>query len=479
MTAFLAFAVLIPISMVWVLGIRALYRRSGDVLYPVGGVLLYLWTFFGAWGFIADSLSGFQGYRIGLGYYYYMESMMPFVLDDHYVLGLLAYALFATALLAALWWSRVRAPRPGPIPVRISHPVLMVLGLVCMGFSITTVLPELRAAWRDDVSFDSMIRHHPGRWYALHGILNEAATCCLLFGYAIKLVSTHTRSLFSDDASRWPLIAYPITLLILGLYLSLIGDRHALFSGGILALCYVIGRAGTGAWRTAFLLVAVTVGCLFLGGWVRGFSARERKSVVAQHPEEGPFRVPAIAHVPRHPQGLLARGGNSVLSNEFFAAHFSMYAVLAKDMPIKPFISFKYLAGSVVPSFIRSERPPSSYDHYAAEGHFDTKTGYTIHHATAWYLNFGWVGVALGGLVLGGIWGGLHQLRQRMSGRRADAWAALLPYLFIGFLPMLLRAGPEGYRALVVEGFGVPLVVLGLAALFARAKSRNMKGAAS
>lgn len=468
MIALLALLVLSAVSLVWYISIRALYRRTGDFLYPAGGVLIYLWTFFGAWWFIGDSLSGFQGYRIGLVYYYYMERMLPFVLDANYVLGLLAYGLFAVALSGTLWWLRTRAVAPDPSPVRVDHRALLLAGLLCMVGSLLCVLPNIQEAWRENVSFYSVIRGHPGRWSALHGILNEAATCCLLFGYAIALVSSHPRALFTGTGARWPLVAYPVALSLFGLYLSLIGDRHALFAGLILSILYIFGRAGSGAWKRSILLIGVTVGCLFFGGWVRGFSAREMATLQSEQVDEGPFRVPMIAHVPRHAKGLVARAGSSVLSNEFFAAHFSMYAVLTKRVPVEPFISFKYLAGSAVPSFIRGTRPVSAYDHYATSAGFDPRTGYTIHHATAWYLNFGWVGLALGGFCMGAIWGGLNKLRAspRTAGR--GAWASFLPYLFVAFLPTLLRTGPEGFRALLIEGFGIPLAVLLAAAWVAK-----------
>jgi hypothetical protein len=470
MTAIFALSVLTAISLCWFFAARALYRRTGDMLYPVGAGLFYLWTFFGAWWFIGDTLSGYEGFRIGLGYYYYMERMFPFELNSDYVKGLVGYSIFSLGLLGVLWWSRLRTVVADPVPIRLDHRVLLLLGGVCIGVSMLLVWPDIRAAWQEGVSFYSMIRSHPGRWYAVHGIANEAATCCLLFGYAVRLASSHPRALFIDDGRRWHLVAYPIALLSLGLYFSLIGDRHALFTGCLLALLYLFGRIGRGAWRRSGLLIGVTVSCLWLGGWLRGFSPQELKTMEKVQMDEGPFRVPAIAHVPRHPQGLVARAGNSMLSNEFFAAHFSMYAVFAKRIPVEPFISFRYLAGSLVPSFIKPERPPTAYEHYASSGGFDERTGYTIHHATAWYLNFGWAGLIIGGLFLGGIWGGLYRLRMSSVGKRYTAWVALLPFLFVSFLPQLLRTGPEGYRALLVEGFGVPLAVLLLAAASARSK---------
>ena len=42
----------------------------------------------------------------------------------------------------------------------------------------------------------------------------------------------------------------------------------------------------------------------------------------------------------------------------------------------------------------------------------------------------------------------------------------MVPILFVAFLPQLVRSGPEAYKALVVEGVGIPMaIVLGAGAL--------------
>ena len=92
--------------------------------------------------------------------------------------------------------------------------------------------------------------------------------------------------------------------------------------------------------------------------------------------------------------------------------------------------------------------------------------GYSVHHARGWYLNFGIPGVALGGVVLGMVWAyclNAHQRTRPGSGLLFRLFATVSPWLFVAYLPPLVRAGPEGYKGLVIEAFLIPVGTLALA----------------
>jgi hypothetical protein len=152
------------------------------------------------------------------------------------------------------------------------------------------------------------------------------------------------------------------------------------------------------------------------------------------------------------------------MSSEAFAAHFSMYGVLAFDVPIRPGQSVFSLVGSIVPSAIWPDRPADVYAYYANAVGAAQGQGFTIHHATACYLNFGVPGVLLGGAIMGLVWGRLTagSVTRLSSNERAlgHLWRFLSPTLFVAFLPALLRAGPEAYKALVVEGLLLPILLV-------------------
>jgi hypothetical protein len=93
--------------------------------------------------------------------------------------------------------------------------------------------------------------------------------------------------------------------------------------------------------------------------------------------------------------------------------------------------------------------------------------GYTIHHAAGWYLNFGIVGLLLGGVLLGLMWVGIHNYSLSPRPKAARFWrvlAALAPSGFVSGLFVILRAGPEGYKALMVDGLLIPAACIAASA---------------
>jgi hypothetical protein len=65
---------------------------------------------------------------------------------------------------------------------------------------------------------------------------------------------------------------------------------------------------------------------------------------------------------------------------------------------------------------------------------------------------------------MGLVWGRLTagSVTRLSSNERAlgHLWRFLSPTLFVAFLPALLRAGPEAYKALVVEGLLLPILLV-------------------
>ena len=104
-------------------------------------------------------------------------------------------------------------------------------------------------------------------------------------------------------------------------------------------------------------------------------------------------------------------------SNEAFAAHFSLYGVLAAGTAPKFGYSLYSLACSVIPRVLWPERPRDIYLYYSESVGTIQNQGYSLHHATGWYLNFGYTGVVLGAVALGLIWTACLNARQRILRR--------------------------------------------------------------
>ena len=135
-------------------------------------------------------------------------------------------------------------------------------------------------------------------------------------------------------------------------------------------------------------------------------------------------------------------------SNEAFAAHFSMYGVLGRGPP-KFGYSLYALVCSIVPRVLWPDRPSGHLLLLQRQVGAIQDQGYSLHHATGWYLNFGIAGVVLGGVVLGLVWAfclNAHQRIRPRSGLLFRLFAVIAPWLFVAYLPPLVRAGPEGYK---------------------------------
>jgi len=101
--------------------------------------------------------------------------------------------------------------------------------------------------------------------------------------------------------------------------------------------------------------------------------------------------------------------------------------------------------------------------------------GYSLHHATGWYLNFGPAGVVLGAVVLALVWAWCLNAHQRIrpdAGLVARLLATIAPWMWDANLPPLIRTGPEGYKGFLIEGVLIPVGALLLACRPRKTKAR-------
>lgn len=456
MMAVATYALLLAITMAYVVLVRSIRRRTRDVSVPIAAAILYLWTFLGAWFFIGDAATGYQGYRIGLNYYYLMDKMFPFRLDGDYVLQLLAYAVFTFSLFGAL---RMFAPAPtGSVSgTPVSREVLAGTGAAFFIVAIWAILPAIREALAQHRAIYLVLHEWSGPRKTLHAFCASAASTAFVFGHTMRNCSRVPDAPFTEKGRWLPSFTYAAGALVMCIYLSMIGDRHTLFGALMLGVIHLLNVRRRGGLKPTFVMFAVGGLALLLGGSLRGrplSGPGPAPGIAPAAEQEGHFRTPGIEHVPRHPDNRLGRWGEHVLSNEMFCAHFSFQGILQRHVAPDPGISFRYLAQSFKPA---TERPLSVYELYAREAHLVAGQGYTIHHASAWYLNLGWAGPPVGGLVLGGVWLLLMRAGHRF---RAKGWPVLLPWLFVAFLPLIVRSGPEAFKSLLFEGLLLPLIAL-------------------
>ena len=109
-------------------------------------------------------------------------------------------------------------------------------------------------------------------------------------------------------------------------------------------------------------------------------------------------------------------------------------------------------------------RPLDIYFYYSDAVGAIPNQGYSLHHATGWYLNFGISGILLGAVVLGGVWAACIRSQSSVEQRlgASKVFAIIAPWLFVAYLPPLIRAGPEGYKGWILEAVLIPVAVLTL-----------------
>jgi hypothetical protein len=151
-----------------------------------------------------------------------------------------------------------------------------------------------------------------------------------------------------------------------------------------------------------------------------------------------------------------------MFSNELFYAHFSMYGVLKHNVKPNYLISFKYLATSIIPRSIYPNRPDDVYTYYVKSVQAKPGQIYTIHHATAWYLNLGYFGIILGAFILALIFLGgylINWVTFKSKNKFLLLGAELGLILICAQMVTFITAGPEAYKALIIEGFILPILI--------------------
>jgi hypothetical protein len=157
---------------------------------------------------------------------------------------------------------------------------------------------------------------------------------------------------------------------------------------------------------------------------------------------------------------------NILFSNELFAGHFSMYGVLAKEVKPHLGLSFKCLLYSFIPSGIVPNRPEDMYTYYAKQMKFKQGQGFTINHITAWYLNFSYAGLILGPLLISLFLLIPFSILQKTKNTKNYLFTIIALCGITAFGAMMVRSGPESYKAMVYESILIPICIIFSAIIF-------------
>lgn len=420
-----------------------LYRRSGDLGVLLGTAALYYWSLYGAWYVVVDKSGGFSG-----KFYHYLEyKMFPVNLDSNYLATLASYAafiLFAQISLLLALPDRRAAQRNLPRILLRHEPILAIAAAAAAG-SIFLIAGKISTAWSLNASAYYYTRTQTDEWFTLHQVLNRVAMIPPAIGFATYLAGNRSRY-FVSLPRRATLLGYLAVFTVMAAFTFVLGNKNEVLVSLITGfLCYFASVR-----RPRLLRVAAT---LIVGLWFLYAIDFFRSVPISSMEAALSGRIQEATEVGRFVTS----------SNEAYAAHFSLYGVLANQVEPKFGYSFYSLACSVVPRIFWAGRPADIYNYYADSVGSIQGQGYSLHHATGWYLNFGYPGIALGGIVLGLAWAYCLRARRRIrptSGLTFRLFAITAPWLFVAGIAPLVRAGPEAYKGLLIEGVLIPVGTL-------------------
>lgn len=436
------FALLAIATLVIAVLAAALYRERGDAGTLVGIAALYYWSLFGAWYIVIDKTGGFSGKNYG-----YLEGkLFSIALDQNYLVALGLYAGFIILVELTLLLAVKPKEEHTVAPLLLRHGPILLIGLGAGLASFLLVADKLGAAYVLNESAYIYTRSQPDEWFTLHQVLNRVALLPPAIGLAVLAAGKQSRGLVSVRR-RYTLPCYLALLAGMLIFTFVLGNKNEVLATLVAGVLAYLGLARKPNWIRVGLVVAGGLWVLYAIDYFRAVPLAGLEQAVSGRAKQATGVADFLTS-----------------SNEAYGAHFSMYGVLAGGVPPRFGYSLYSLLCSVIPRVLWPDRPPDIYLYYSESVGAIQDQGYSLHHATGWYLNFGYPGVALGAAVMGLVWAYcLNAHRHAESGYLFRLFATTAPWLFAACLPPLIRAGPEGYKGFLIEGVMIPVSVLAFA----------------
>jgi len=405
---------------------------------------VYYFSLYGAWAIISSKSSG-----VFASWWYLESRLVNIELGAPYTLSLLYYAAFFICV-ALPFLATPKPPKSDFQPINVSLFRFGLIGWCAIGVSYLLVERALGVAFDMGVSGYSITRFDRSLSlvFGIHQLLNQLGLLCFSSGLAVWFSALPEPVILRPVVRRWPYLLVLIAGLVAGLWFNYaLGNKHPLLIALISAA--LLFEANTRGKRRKSLIIVclISLGAIGAVNIVRGLPIQEIPSFVSN------LSIENLSDV----------YGSVSSSVEKIAAHVSMYAVLQNNVPPAYGGSIIPLLSSAIPRFIWPDRPEGIYGYYADSISAVSGQGYTIHHATGWYLNFGLIGVLVGGYVLGYILVKIIYSQPRFINSNSFAkrsFTALAPYMSVAMVPALMRNGIEGYKSFFVEGLLLPMILV-------------------
>ena len=285
-----------------------LFKVRGDWGILIGIAALYYWSLYGAWYIVLDKSGGYSGKA-----YFYLESkMFPIALDENYLIALVLYAAFIIAVELTLI-ATLRAPTSRPVPrLMLRHEPILLLGFAAAIGSFLIMRQKLGIAYAINASAYRLTRSDPGQWFTLHQVLNRVALIPPAIGAAV-LAAGKTSRYFVNQA---PVYVWPAYVALIGgmcAFAFTLGNKNEVFTALIAGFLAYAASAERPRWFRAACGMSFGMWFLYTIDLFRGVALSGLWEAVKEQ----------IGHADEVGKFVSS-------SNEAFAAHFSMYGVLAR-----------------------------------------------------------------------------------------------------------------------------------------------------
>jgi hypothetical protein len=425
------------------LGIALLWKtRSMAVMLGLG--LIYYFSLYGAWKVLEHAIFGIGRYN-DIELNLFSVHPCPDYENSIFLYGFFIVAIEVTLLIT--WVTNTQDVVTNE-RVGIRHIRLLTTCFVMLLISLAIMGPHLQEAMASNQPGYLTTRFSDDPLYSIHQIASGMAFLMLSIGFASCFGGQDNRFIIACSNVRIKTF-YFVLLGVTVTYETVLGNRLDMTISAICGILFYLRNV-----RHVHLARLIAPALL----------ANFALSIVA-----GLRGIP-LGFLFKIFSGEIAVNWSEVFfptsdSAEMYAAHLSMYGSLSEHIRPSFGISVLPFLTSIIPHALWKNRPSDVYAYYAAGMGFPEGRGFTIHHATAWYLNFGVVGVALGGILLALVWSYCERLTlKEMIGHGRFRWAlgcVALPS-FVAHIPGLLRTGFEGYKALCFETLLLPALFLAI-----------------
>ncbi len=445
---------------------KKIYQITHEWSVALASFILYYWGIAGAWILIPDQLSGEKGKSIGLHYYYIFEKLFKVEIDWIYFESILSYTIFIVIFLTALLFSIRKSSfskaflSPDQLP-QVNSIFILTTTVFLVVVSGYVMRKELFYAVSFSKSIYLITRNSNNGLKSIHQLANNYIVFVPLYG--ILILQNAPKKLYDK-------ILIYLSIFIGISYLTALGNRHELVFSGLFILFFLL------KWfleKIISLKKIILVSSIIAIPIILSDPARAIFPIVISqlyHPnlskeelsELNKINVYASDDVVTATSHALA---NVAFSNELFFANFSMYGILKKNVAVTNGTSIEILKNSLLPKFIFHQKNTQEdiYSYYARSVNAKPGQGYSIYNSTAWYLNFGWIGILLGAIVLMlffyiGFW---------LRLKSANTTNFFLKFTYFSFLfllaaqfPSIVRSGPENIKSILFEALLIPMSII-------------------